>query len=367
MRILHVFRSPVGGLFRHVRDLAKCQSAMGHQVGLVCDSGTGGATAAALLEDCKTFCALGISTLSIPRLPAPADIRAIAEVTTIARASAADVIHCHGAKGGLIGRIAGWRLGITSVYCPHGGSLHYHWASPSGAAFLSTEKLLARVGSGFVFVCDFERKAFAAKIGLANRPAVTAHNGLWPAEFAIPVLSANPTDLLFVGEVRHLKGIDLLLNAVASLKPQRSVTLTVVGDGPELAAFRAMSTQLGLDQQVNFVGRKTMQEALPLGRVMVVPSRNESFPYVVLEAAAASKPLIATHVGGIPEILPSNMMCASNADAIASQVSSCLSDLPTRQHAANQLAKDLQSGFSVQHMVGTITRFYETLMAARTH
>ncbi len=123
----------------------------------------------------------------------------------MARNGRFDIIHGHGAKGGLIARVAGRRLGVPSLYTPHGGSLHYRWQSAVGAAFLATEKYLARIGSGFVFVCDFERDAFSAKVGLAGKPSIVAHNGLWPEEFTPAVPDADATDLLFVGEVRHLR------------------------------------------------------------------------------------------------------------------------------------------------------------------
>ena len=64
----------------------------------------------------------------------------------LARGIRPAIIHCHGAKGGLYGRLAARRLGIPSVYTPHGGSLHYEWASPSGAVFLTAERLLAKAG-----------------------------------------------------------------------------------------------------------------------------------------------------------------------------------------------------------------------------
>ena len=147
MRILHVFRSPVGGLFRHVRDLAKGQHGLGHEVGLFCDSTTGGPQASKVLADCATFCSAGVVTEAISRLPSPGDLAAIRKAIAMARQGGFDIIHGHGAKGGLIARLAGKQLGTPSLYTPHGGSLHYRWKSLSGAAFLATETYLARVGS----------------------------------------------------------------------------------------------------------------------------------------------------------------------------------------------------------------------------
>lgn len=358
MRILHVFRSPVGGLFRHVKDLARAQDDLGHTVGLYCDSSTGGAGAVAALEACKDWCKGGITTRGIARLPAPTDLAVIADARTLATQGNYDIFHGHGAKGGLIARIVGRQLGRPSVYTPHGGSLHYRWKSPAGAAFLATEKVLARIGSGFVFVCDFEKRLFSEKIGLAGKPAVVAHNGLWPDEFQPAVSKADATDLLFVGEVRHLKGVDLLLEAVKAIG---TISLTVVGDGPELADYTSLASSMGIADRVNFAGRRPIREALTLGRVMVVPSRNESFPYVVLETAAAAAPIIATRVGGIPEFLPPDMLCEPEAEALTHAIRRVLADLPAARMKATQLSTGMRDGYSVPAMAKTITDFYVTL------
>ena len=361
MRILHVLRSPVGGLFRHVRDLARGQSQLGHVVGLVCDSATGGSGATALLESSKAHCAGGIATLPIARLPSPADLKIIADCTALARDRKFDIIHGHGAKGGLIARLVGRRLRLPSVYTPHGGSLHYSWTSPAGMAFLTAEKILARLGSGFVFVCEFEKRAFEAKIGLAGKPATVVHNGLWAEEFQPVVPMASATDLLFVGEVRYLKGIDLLLQAMVELRKVRSLSLTVVGDGPELKQYKDLAKSLGLADAVKFAGRLPIREALARGRMMVVPSRNESFPYVVLETVAAGVPILATRVGGIPEILPDAMTCHPTAGDIANHISAALANQTATAQASKNLVDRLKISFSADLMARRITGFYATI------
>lgn len=359
MRILHVFRSPVGGLFRHVRDLSRGQNDLGHQVALFCDSSTGGAGAAVALEACAAWCTGGITTLPIARLPAISDAGVIAKAARIATEGKFDVIHGHGAKGGLIARLVARKRGIPSLYTPHGGSLHYRWRSPAGAAFLGTEKLLARLGSGFVFVCSYEKQLFAEKIGLAGKPSIISHNGLWPEEFHPVNPRPGATDLVFVGEVRHLKGIDILLDAVKTLA---GVTLTVVGDGPELEQYKALAATLGLSRRVTFAGRLPIREALSMGRVMVVPSRNESFPYVVLETAAAAVPMVATCVGGIPEVLPTNMLCEPDAHSLTAAIQTALAAPAAAKSRATVLAANMREAYSVTAMAQTITGFYETLL-----
>ena len=126
-----MLRAPVGGLFRHVADLASGQAARGHQVGLVVDASTGGPRAEQILRDLSPRMALGISRVPMRRQIGPSDVAAVAHVTRRAAAVGADVVHGHGAKGGAYARLARGGAAIR-VYTPHGGSLHYDWRSPSG-------------------------------------------------------------------------------------------------------------------------------------------------------------------------------------------------------------------------------------------
>ena len=121
------------------------------------------------------------------------------------------------------------------------------------------------------------------------------HNGVADAEF-LPVKTApDATDLVFVGELRKLKGVDVLIEAMARLaRDGRKLTATIVGDGADRGAFEAAVAAHDLAAAVQFVGAKPARAAFALGRLLVVPSRAESLPYIVLEAAAAGLPIIAT-------------------------------------------------------------------------
>jgi glycosyltransferase involved in cell wall biosynthesis len=359
MRILHVFRTPVGGLFRHVRDLARGQQARGHAVGILCDSTTGGEGAARLLATAEAYCALGITRIPISRLPGLGDLSGIRQTIAHARNTRPDIIHCHGAKGGVYGRLAAWHLGLPSAYTPHGGSLHYRWASPSGAVFLAAEWALARLGGGLSFVCDYEKTAFDAKIGLGRNPWRVTHNGLWPEEFTAIAPAADAADVVFIGEMRHLKGVDVLISALGLCARQRRVTACLVGDGPELAAFQAQAKAAALDGLVSFAGRLPAADAFRRGRIFVMPSRAESFPYVILEACAAGLPIIASAVGGVAEALPApRMVPPGDAEALATAI---LQALSAPEQLAARAAEDQASArarFTADAMVAGVLSLY---------
>jgi glycosyltransferase involved in cell wall biosynthesis len=359
MRILHVFRSPVGGLFRHVCDLARGQDELGHEIGIFCDSGEGGEFAARMFKRVEPHCRLGIHRAPIPRQPGFGDMSGVRLVRRVAEKLRPDVIHCHGAKGGLYGRIAAWKLGIPSTYTPHNGSLAYDWSSPAGVAYLSAERLLRRIGCGLSFVCRHERDLFDQKIGIAGRPHAVVYNGLWSDEFKEPVLKPDVTDFMALGEIRKVKGLDILIRALNRFP---AATLTIVGDGPEKTAIEGLAGELGLAGRVRFAGVLPPAEALTTGRIMVLSSHKEAFPYVVLEAGAARKPLVATAVGGVPEIVPEALLCQpGNADALSAKMKAQL-DKTDETVAANALFfKNIQEDCSAVKMCKQITRFYSSL------
>lgn len=359
LNIQIVFRTPVGGLFRHVRDLTRGLHEAGQNVGIICDSTTGGELAERQLADLRSCCALGVVRLPMSRLPGAGDLLSARAVERRIASARPDIIHGHGAKGGLYARLAGRRLGIPSVYVPHGGSLHYQWGSPAGAIYLATERLLRPLASGLHFVCQFEKDQFARKIGLGNTPWRVIHNGLWPEEFVPVATEPAASDIVFVGELRHLKGTDVLLHALSSARTERPVTATIVGDGPDRRTFEALSSQLGLEPHVHFAGALPARKAFAMGRIFVMPSRAESFPYVVLEAAAAGLPILASRVGGIPEILPPHCL-VEPGDAQA--LSRAILGLLSYSNQAN-LAPGMKDHLQCRRMVSEMLQFYRDIVA----
>lgn len=359
MRILHVFRTPVGGLFRHVRDLARGQKDLGHDVGILCDSLTGGDGARQLLRSAEAHCALGISRIPISRMPGLGDISGARQTRAHARSIGAEVIHCHGAKGGVYGRLAARSLGIPAVYTPHGGSLHFKWMSATGAVFLGAEWLLARLGCGFHFVCDFEKREFDRKIRIGSNPSRVIYNGLWPEELDLAKPSSGASDVLFIGELRDLKGVDLLIAAIGKVRKSRPITATIVGDGPDGARYKDMVNAAGLAADITFAGRLPAAEAFRRGRVLFIPSRNESFPYVVLEAMAAGVPVFAAEVGGIGEALPKALMFPpDNVEAICGCLARALDEPARLATLAMANREAIRERFSAANMAMNATAFY---------
>jgi glycosyltransferase involved in cell wall biosynthesis len=368
LNILHVLRAPVGGLFRHVVDLAGGQAARGHRVGVIVDSTTGGSRADAVLAELSSRLALGVTRIPMSRQIGPQDVAAVAEVARRAADAAADVLHGHGAKGGAYARLARSRRAIRA-YTPHGGSLHYRWGSPNGLVYLTLERLLIARTDLFLFESAYGRDVFRNKLGDPGQAARVVHNGVAPAEFEPIVTDPQAADLVFVGELRILKGVDVLIEAIALIKQDGvSLRATIVGDGPDRAAFEAQVRTQGLADSVQFVGAKPARCAFAAGRLLVIPSRAESLPYVVLEAAAAGVPFITTNVGGIPEIFgpdSTDLVSPGDPQALARAIGLALGDLAGQRAAGARLQARVRASFSTQVMTEAVLAAYGEALARR--
>lgn len=310
LRIIHCFRSPVGGIFRHVRDLAAAHAAEGHQVGILCDSSTGGPHEERLFEEIQPHLALGLVRLPIRRSIGPSDAKALWTSYKELRQLRPDILHGHGAKGGALARMIGTVLRINGsrvarLYSPHGGSLHYDRKSLEGRGILSLERFQEYATDALVFVCDFERRTYETKVGHPRPLVETIYNGVEDAEFAPVEPAPDAVDFLYIGMLRDMKGPDIFIDALGRTErlAGRPLSAMMIGDGPQQEDYLRMKLHRGLGQRIGMAPAMPAREAFARARFVVVPSRAESMPYIVLEAIAAGRPVIAARVGGTPEIL----------------------------------------------------------------
>ena len=192
-RILHCLRAPVGGLFRHVRDLAAAQAALGHAVGVVCDSRLCDDLSEARLEKLKTGLELGLFRVPMSREIGLADISAYLSARQFAGRCGVDILHGHGAKGGAYARLSAWALRragmrVACFYTPHGGSLHYHPSTLKGRFYMEAERRLAGLTDGLIFESAYAARRFAAHVGSLPCRSRVIHNGILPEELLPRVL-----------------------------------------------------------------------------------------------------------------------------------------------------------------------------------
>lgn len=367
LRILHAVRAPVGGIIRHILDLANGQVDRGHHVGILADSLTGGERAGKALAELAPRLRLGVHRLAIRREPSPEDFLVWLRMRRLIATLKPDVMHGHGAKAGAFVRMRRRADDTIRIYTPHGGSLHYPLNTLKGEFYARLERTLMDATDLFLFESAFARDTYQRIVGTPKGVVHCVFNGVTPEEFEPVVIADDATDLAYVGEFRHIKGADLLVDAIALLHESgKKVTLTLGGDGEETATLKAQVERLGLTDAIRFIGHVKARYGFSKGRLLVVPSRGDSMPYVVIEAGAAGIPMIAARVGGIPEIFgPESpaLFAASNAEAMAEAIAAALENAEVTAQRAVSLRERIAAHFSQQAMVDGVLAGYRDAFA----
>lgn len=371
LRIIHCFRSPVGGIFRHVRDLVIEHSKAGHQIGLLFDNNTGGEHEERQIRELMPHLALGIVRMPIQRSITPSDIGALYKSYKEIKSLKPDVLHGHGAKGGAIARLIGSalrvnRYRVARLYTPHGGTLHYSRRSPVGFVALALDRLLELFSDSLVFVCDYERRTYEEKLGKPRVPWRMVYNGISEAEFVPVPAQSDSVDFLYVGMLRDLKGPDVFIEAFAATERAlgRPLVALIVGDGPDREKYQQQIYRTGLGNRIGMLPPMPARDAFRTSRILVVPSRAEAMPYIVLEALAAGKTLIASRVGGIPEVLGEDnraLVRPGDAGDLARIMTEALAE--PGWHAAHMPAKEsFRLKFSSVTMARSIMDVYRSIV-----
>ena len=371
MRILHCFRSPVGGIFRHVRDLVEEHRAAGHEVGILCDSSTGGEHEDRLFDTIRPQLSLGLTRIPMRRSIAPSDLAALYRSYKHIKSLRPDILHGHGAKGGVLARLIGSALRVNRycvarLYSPHGGSLHFDRSSLSGKVVLQLERFQERFGDALVFVCDYERRTYEEKVGKPLKTARVIYNGIGEAEFEPVPAVISAVDFLYIGMLRDLKGPDVFIDAFARTERAvgRPLSALMVGDGPDRERYEAMISERGLGRRLTMMPAMPARKAFALTNFVVVPSRAEAMPYIVLEALAAGKPVIASRVGGIPEVLgvkSAALAVPGDATSLSDVMTQAL-QTPEWHDRVMPKPSDFSAVFSASVMADDMLHLYQDLL-----
>jgi rhamnosyl/mannosyltransferase len=223
----------------------------------------------------------------------------------LARTDRPDVIHLHAPypPAELVWLAGAWgRSRPVAVVTHHSDIVRQRWA---GAAYRPLQRLVLRRADGVVATTDAYRRT--SRVLQAVDEVHVLALGVDPDRFTPPAVdAAGPRRLLFVGRLRHYKGLDHLLRALAGAP--EGPGLDVAGTGPEEAGLRALAEELGLSGRVGFLGDVTDEE-LPgryrdaLALVLPADNRAEAFGTVQLEAMASGTPVISTRLGtGVDEV-----------------------------------------------------------------
>jgi glycosyltransferase involved in cell wall biosynthesis len=351
----------VGGASVHVRDLASAMRARGNQV-LVLIGGTGPVT------DALAGAGVPYRPLAhLRRSISPwSDARAVWEVAAALREFQPDLVSAHTAKAGWIARAACARLGIPAIYTPHGLSVGSRAKAPLRTLALLAERAAGRWNRDVVCVCEAERQlALACRIAPPERLHVI-HNGVrdvapeWRASPA-----GSPCRVVSVARFEEPKDHRTLLEAMSRLQ-DLDWELELVGDGPLQTNCRGLAAALGIADRVRFLGyQRDPVPVLARASLFVLSSRSEALPRSVLEAMRAGLPIVASAVGGLPEMVDNGingvLIPGSDASGFSRAIREMIMDGDVRAARGRASRAVYEARFPFELMLEKTSALYETV------
>jgi glycosyltransferase involved in cell wall biosynthesis len=311
-----------------------------------------------------------------------ADLRAFWTLVRMIRSFRPDVVHTHTAKAGLLGRLAARLAGVpVIVHTYHGHVLHGYFGPLRTALFRRAERALGHLSDVLVAVSESVRDDLV-RLGVAERAQIqVVPLGLDLVGLTGPLprgqlrsSSRVPDDAPLVGIVGRLapvKDVPTFLEAAALVRRSLpEARFAVVGDGEQRAALEEKARRLALDDVVHFHGWQRHMPAVYGDLDLVVNcSRNEGTPVALIEALASGRPVIATRVGGTPDLLAGGehglLVPSGDAEALAAAVRRVLDD-PGLAHRLGEAGRARAGTYSWERVTDQIESIYGELAGLAT-
>jgi N-acetyl-alpha-D-glucosaminyl L-malate synthase BshA len=257
-------------------------------------------------------------------------------------------------------------LGVVTTL--HGTDITVVGVEP---AFFRITQFSIRSSDRVTAVSRFLKERTEASFGI-TRPIEVIHNFVDPAVFAprrrssLRLAPPETRILMHASNFRLVKNIPAVIHIFAEVRKRLAAKLVMVGDGPEKAGAEQLTRELGLERDVLFLGNQDcMEELLPLADVFLLPSSSESFGLVALEAMSAEVPVVASNVGGIPEVVDHGVTGflhdPGHSAGFVTSVLKLLGNESLRRSMGRRARRVARERFSTDEMVDRYVRVYDSL------
>ncbi|MBT3881152.1 MAG: glycosyltransferase [Candidatus Scalindua sp.] len=351
----------IGGLERVLTTIALNLNKEKYHVSVWCLS-KGGFFADKLIEEGVDVKILNISTSRNPV--------GIYKLYKLLKYHRIDLIHTHAYSAGTIGRISAFLAGV-SVIISHNHSVHDYY----NKYYHFVEWLLSLITDRIICVSDTVKRFTSETQGISAKRLVTIHNGI---NDVCSVSGKAIVDLkeelgilpeyTVIGTVTHMeehKGILYLIQAASHLlRSRKDLIFLLVGDGAQEEELKKLCVNLKIEKNVIFTGeRSDIPEMLSLIDIFVLPSVREGLGLSILEAMACGKPVIATNVGGIPEVVEDGvsgiLVPPKEPDTLHGAIVELLDDKGKRDVMGLNGKRICDESFNVRTMVDKIEELYD--------
>jgi len=290
-----------------------------------------------------------------------------------------DIVHTHSSKAGILGRIAARIASVPYIiHTPHGHVFYGHFGAFASRMFLWVEKLFSKFTDRMVALTDGEKKDYINLCVCPSDKLLKIHSGVDVKQYMqsngdvvetrrFLGLNQNEAVIGFVGWLLPIKGPEYLLKAMAYIWQEYPETaLVYVGKGRLDMDLRAQALNVGANGRVKFLGwRDDIHEIMPVFDMLVLPSLNEGMGRVLVEAMAAGKPVVASNVGGIPDLVRHGetgyLVPPADEKALADCIKKLLND-PGNAWEMGQQGKKLCEQFSLEAMIEKLDDLYSDLV-----
>ena len=314
----------------------------------------------------KDFEALGIPVSYIPK-KGRKDLSVVFRLADFFRENRFDIVHTHLFTADLWGRLAGGIARVPIVSTSHTTS------DPNvGRIGRFLDRALDRKNNAVICVSEAVRRYRISGAGFDPKKLHLIENGIDLDRFEATVsrdevlkrvgADAKRRWIAIVGRLVPLKGHRFLIEALSMISEEfPDAGILVVGEGEEEAALKKLVEGRGLLDRVIFLGlRRDVPEILRAVEILAMPSSREGLPIVLLEAMAASLPVVVTRVGGIPEVVTeekTGLFVSQDPASIASALRRLLSDPDLARLLGRQARRLIEERYDIR----TVARRYEEL------
>jgi glycosyltransferase involved in cell wall biosynthesis len=309
------------------------------------------------------------------------DIRAFIKLYLLLRSERPLLVHTHTAKAGMVGRLAAVAARVPiRVHTFHGHVFRGYFGPWTTRLFLTIERLLARGTSCVIVlsenqkreiteefrVCDAKRVR-VVPLGLTLDRFAPARIAPLRPEFRREINAGDCTVITIVGRLVPIKDQALFLQTARELvNAGRRCVFVIVGGGSEESRLSRLAEQLGLGDRVRFLGWRTDLERIYAGSdIVVLTSANEGTPVCLIEALAAGKPVVATDVGGVRDVLENGrlgMLVQKREPAVlASAIMSLMDDTARCDELSRNGAEAAPLRWDVNRLLKDTASLYDEL------
>ena len=387
IKVLRVIaRLNVGGPALHVAYLSAGLADRGYDTTLVAGKVGAGEESMAFVAEQR---GVRIETLDdLHREIAPLrDLRTILRLARLIRSERPTILHTHTAKAGAVGRIAALLAGDARppviVHTFHGHVLRGYFNPALTAAFRLLEQLLARVATKLVAVSPEVRDdlvalgvAPAAKFAVVRLGIELDERVDYDEEGrkATRRLLGIPPDAFVVGWIGRMTAVKRTEDIARTLQAlvERGVDgyLCLVGDGPDRTRLERRMHELGVAKRCLFVGyQENVARFYDAMDVLLLTSVNEGTPVSVIEALAAGRPVVATRVGGVSDVVRDGvdgfLAEVADVESLAARLAELAGDPELRTRMGNAGRAHVVDRYAVERLVDDIDRLYRSLLPRR--